>query len=199
MDINIKDIVNEFRNKSNDKKNLCINEQNILYKCIYCRKYLSSNEWSPLLEKYVKNLFILKNKENNISGDALSLNNYKIEIKVSLGQTNGQFNFVQIRPDHDISYYIFLIYNCFEDEYGKIYWFLIPSNDLYDFVLKYGSYAHGTIKKLGKISKDNFYNKNNEYCLRPNCIKKKTIGYILWNEIIKYKKTEQEIFKLFNS
>jgi hypothetical protein len=176
---NIKELVLQMR-KPICYKNKCLIEKNILYKCILCKKYLSSNQWGPMLEKYIKELFLLKKPKNNTSGDGCSMNNKKIEIKVSLGDSNGQFNFVQIRPDHDIDYYILMCYNVFDDELGKIYWFLCPSGELYKLLPEYGSYAHGTITKLGKIEPHNIYGHNHEYALRPNVIKKTA----LWNKLI---------------
>ena len=64
-------------------------------------------------------------------------------------------NFVQLRPDHIIDYYLFVGYNLFEDTYGKVYTFLIPSNDIHELIINYGSYSHGTVFKLGNITKDN--------------------------------------------
>ena len=162
-------------------KNKCVSECNLLYKCIYCKKYLSSNQWGPLLETHIKKLFSLKKPINHVSGDGRSLNDKNVEIKVSLGDLKGQFNFVQIRPDHEIDYYIFMCYNVFADELGKIYWFLCPSNKLYELLPKYGGYAHGTIQKFGKIEMTNIYGHNYEYAIRPNPIN----NTHLWNKLIK--------------
>lgn len=148
-------------------KNKCQIENNILYKCIYCKKYLSATQWSPLLEDYIKTKFSLKKPVNNTSGDGCSKNNKNIEIKVSLGDTKGNFNFVQIRPDHDVNFYILMCFNVYEDELGKIYWFLCPADKLYNLLPKYGRYAHGTTEKFGKITLDNLFGHNYEYALRP--------------------------------
>ena len=134
----------------------------------------------PLLETYIKNLFSLKKPINRISGDGRSLNDKNIEIKVSLGDLKGRFNFVQIRPDHDIDYYIFMCYNVHDDELGKIYWFLCPSKQLYELLPRYGCYAHGTIQKLGKIVMTNIYGHNYEYAIRPNPVNNTS----LWNKLI---------------
>lgn len=189
MNINYHDIVKTFRNNNQLNINLILNENDLLKKVILCKYFLSSQKWSILLEKYIKNLFNLKNPINNTSGDAYILDK-NIEIKISLN--NNKFNFVQIRPDHNIHYYLFLVYNLYENEYGKIYWFLIPSNDLYELVINYCSYSHSTIKKLGKITKDNIFNKNHEYSLRFN------IKHKLWDIFkSKYNKNIQEINQIF--
>lgn len=130
---------------------------------------------------YIKNLFSLKKPLNNTSGDGRSLNNKNIEIKVSLGNTKGQFNFVQIRPDHEIDYYIFMCYNVHDGDIGKIYWFLCPSYKIYKLIPKYGGYAHGTIKKNGIITLDNMFGHNYEYALRPTSMHNTR----LWDKLIK--------------
>lgn len=161
-------------------KNKCMSECNLLYKCIYCKKYLSSNQWGPLLESHVKKLFSLKKPIDHVSGDGCSSNGKNIEIKISLGDSKGRFNFVQIRPDHNIDYYIFMCYNLSDDELGKIYWFLCPSNKLYKLLPKYGGYAHGTIQKFGKIEMANLFGHNYEYAIRPNPINNTR----LWDKLI---------------
>jgi hypothetical protein len=177
---NIKEIVLSLRHPI-CYKNKCVLECNILYKCIYCKKYLSSNQWGPLLETYIKKLFLLGKPINHVSGDGRSVNGKTIEIKVSLGDLKGQFNFVQIRPDHDIDYYIFMCYNLNDGELGKVYWFLCPSNKLYKLLPKYGGYAHGTIQKFGKIELSNIYGHKYEYALSPT----PTSNTKLWKKLIK--------------
>lgn len=190
----IKEIVVSLR-KPHCYKNKCETECNILYKCVYCKKFLSSSQWGPLLEKYIKKIFLLENPIDHFSGDALSKNGKNIEIKVSLGDTKGQFNFVQIRPDHTIDYYIFMCYNVNKDDIGKIYWFLCPSKKLYELLPIYGSYAHGTVKKLGKIKEDNIYGNNHEFALRTNPNKNND----LWKELNSLFLCETDyIYKILN-
>lgn len=177
---NITEIVSSLRHPI-CYKNKCLSEPNLLYKCIYCKKYLLPTQWGPLLEAHIKKLFSLKKPINRMSGDGHSTNGKNVEIKVSLGDVKGSFNFVQIRPDHKIDYYIFMCYNVFDDELGKIYWFLCPSNKLYELLPKYGSYAHGTIEKFGKIEMTNMYGHNYEYALRPDPIN----NTHLWDILIK--------------
>ena len=197
--MNYKSIVNIMRS-NNDILNKCINETNVLYKCILCRNGLSSNQWSSVLESYIKNKFHISPKINNTSGDGVSYTGKNIEIKVSLGSNNGQINFVQLRPDHNIDYYLFLVYNLFEDDLGKIYWFLIEPKDLYKLIPKYGGYAHGTVTTNGKITLSNLYNRNMEYCLRPNPTKLNTFKCReLWDKLLKYQKTEEQIMNILNN
>jgi hypothetical protein len=190
-------IVKEMRNPV-DYLKVCKEEKDILRKCILCKKFLSSNQWSVLLEGYIKDKFKIKKAEDGISGDGISPSGLKIEIKVSLGGLDGSVNFVQIRPDHKIDYYLFLVYNLFEDEIGGIYWFLCPAIRLYKLIPEFGGYAHGTISKLGKISNENLYNRNCEFALRPNPIKNKGCkSRELWDRIkLEFEVDEEDIFEL---
>jgi hypothetical protein len=85
-------------------KEQCQLETHTLTMCILCKKYLSSNEWSIIIETSIKNKFKLGRAVDEMSGDCVSEKRNNIEIKVSLGDKNGQFNFVQLRPDHNIKY-----------------------------------------------------------------------------------------------
>ena len=156
-------------------------ESNIILKCMICKKYLLPSVYGKLLEKYIIKQFKMENSINNISGDAI-VKNKNYEIKVSLGNKNGIFNIVQLRPDHMIDYYIILLYNIHENKknFGKVYILKINSNIMNDIILHHGSYAHGTIIKNGIISKNNFIGKKYEYALRPK------YNSILWNKLIKY-------------
>ena len=196
-------IVNQMRNIQNNEEilKICKNEKDILRQCILCKYYLSSNKWSLILQESIKNKFNINKSMNNTSGDGL-INGKNIEIKVSLGDSLGNFNFVQLRPSHKIDYYLFLVYNLHEpkSDLGKIYWFLTEANELYKLVPKYGGYAHGTKKINGEITLENILKNNYEYSLRPNPFsnendKKKK----LWNEMIKYIKTEREIKKILEN
>ena len=90
------------------------------------------------------------------------------EIKFSGHDKNCKFNWVQFRPDHNIDYYILIGYNLFEGTVGKAYNFKIPAEDLYQLIIDYGGYAHGTNRELGRITKDNLKGRNCEYALRIN-------------------------------
>lgn len=104
---------------------------------------------------------------------------------------------MQIRPDHNVQYYILVCYNLFEGEIGKDYIFLIPSNILYSLIPKYGGYAHGTIERLGEITKYNLFGNNFEYALRPNPEKQNsTKPKKLWKEFLKYQVQSLEEIKI---
>lgn len=168
-------------------------EKKILRKVILCKRHLSSNQWGSLLEKSLIKLFKLTKTKKKDEGDCVK-GVLKLEIKVSLGDKKGQINFVQIRPDHDIDYYLLMVYNLNYGVIGKLYFILIPSSELYSLLPEYGGYAHGTIQKLGKITSDNIRGRNCEYALRPNIyLDKPTKSVILWSKLLRYQKTEQEI------
>lgn len=201
-EINFKDLVNEMR-APNTHKDECIQEQDILKKSILCKKYLSPPEWGPIMEKHLKTKFGVKKAASSTEGDGFTINGKRVEIKVSLGSTKGQFSFVQIRPDHKLDYYLFMCYNLYEGELGKVYFFLCKPEDIYSLLPQYGGYAHGTVKELGIISADNLKGRNTEYCLRPTPITSKRKNAkskenVLWKLLIeKYSVTESDIYKEF--
>lgn len=185
-------LVDALRQKKNVQI-MCKEEKNILRKCILCRSYLSSNQWAPIMEEHIMEIFGIRKKKNNTSGDGNTNKNFNIEIKVSLGTDNGQVNFVQIRPDHDVDYYILLVYNLHEEQLGKVHWFLCKSQELYHLIPEYGGYAHGTTEKLGKITLDNIHGRNCEYCLRPNPKAKETTKpKLLWNRMVELFEVSEE-------
>lgn len=169
--------------RQNKEIQYIINEPDTLTKCILCKHCLSSQKWSHVMEKHIKTLFGIEEKVNEVSGDG-TLNGLNVEIKVSLGDNKGGFNFVQIRPDHFIDYYIFLVYDLYYGDLGKIHWFLIEKNQMTDLLKSYGQYAHGTISKHGSD-----YNTRLEYALRCNKIKQTKV----WCEISKYETCIEEI------
>ena len=120
---------------------------------------------------------------------------------MSLGDKKGQLNFVQLRPDHKIDYYIFLCYDLFYGKIGKIYWFFLKSDDLYELIPKYGGYSHGTISVLGKINCDNIHGRHCEYSLRPNPTKRKACkSRKLWDLLVeKFNTTPHGIENELNS
>lgn len=183
-------IVTELRNKKNYKE-IINKEENFLFKCLLSKKFLSSNQYSLLIEKEIKKKLHIKNKINNISGDGI-FNNLSIEIKISFGDTLNKFHFVQIRPHYNIDYYLFMIYDINKDTFGKITWFLINSKKLYEILPLFGCYAHGSKKILGQITFNNVINNNFEYALRF----KKSDKIYKW--LKKYKFNYDELSEFFN-
>jgi hypothetical protein len=182
-------LVNNMKLKENNKQLENIIKkieycQILEHKCILAREYLSPQ--STQFEKIIKKNLLINDAKNETSGDGYK-NNIKYEIKCSIHSKKCKINFVQIRPDHDIDFYILITYNMYyNNELGKAYVFKIPSYKLYELIVDYGGYAHGTVKKLGNITINNIKGRNCEYALRcnPNC--KKGKNYELWNKLIKY-------------
>lgn len=197
-DIDIKQLVINQRIKTKSKDyiiNKIQNSKDLLTKCVLAREYLSPQ--STIIEKIVKKDLKILDALDEISGDGIK-NNIKYEIKISLHDKKCCFNFVQIRPHHDIDYYILIGLNLFEDNFGKAYILKVPTKIIIELIIKYGGYAHGTIRKNGKITLENI-NKNKikgyEYALRPNInASKNTKKQILWKELeqfqVEYKDSE---------
>ncbi len=151
--------------------------------CVYGRYWLKSQ--STNIEKILLDRLKIEPPISNNSGDGHK-NGTNYEIKVSMHAKQSKINFVQIRPDHDIQFYILIAFNMYEDDdIGKAYIFKIPSEDLYKLLPDYGGYAHGTKEKLGDITSENIKERYLEYALRANPNLKKGIQP-LWNELLKY-------------
>lgn len=187
IDINPRQLVYNMKLKENKKENIIQKiqqEKSFTIKCIYARKYLPPQ--SINMELIIKNDLKIHNSYNKISGDGHK-NGINYEIKYSGHAKYCKLNIVQIRPDHNIDYYILCYYNMYYDQImGKGFIFKIPVNKIYELIIKYGGYAHGTIKKLGRINTMNIKGRNCEYAIRCNPNKKYGKNYELWNELLKY-------------
>ena len=175
--------VKDTKNKA-DILQKVLSQNTLTGKCIMARSYLAPQ--SSDLENIYKNDLKIGKPLNNTSGDGHK-NGINYEIKSSVHAKKSKLNFLQIRPDHNVDYYIFIAYNMYEnDNIGKAHIFKIPSNNLYDLIVNYGGYAHGTCDKLDNITIDNIKGRNCEYALRCNPNAKKGRNLKLWNEFIKY-------------
>jgi hypothetical protein len=177
----------EHKDREKNIMEMINQEPTLTRKCVIARDCLTPQSTS--MEKFIMTDLNIEKPVDNVSGDG-SKNGENCEIKFSGHAKGSKFNFVQIRPDHNIDYYIFVGYNMhFDDAIGKAYIFKIPSCRLYELVVKYGGYAHGTNCELGKITLDNMKGRNCEYALRcdPNAKKGKSLR--LWNDMLKYKVT----------
>ena len=160
------------------------NEPTLTGKCIMVRKFLRPQ--STDLEAICKKDLGIGPPINETSGDG-NKKGINYEIKSSIHAKKSKFNFVQIRPDHDVHRYIFLVYNLYENEtIGNAHIFNVPSDNVYSLIVKYGGYAHGTIGKLGQITIDNIKGRHQEYSLRCDPNTKQGKNFELWNELIKY-------------
>jgi hypothetical protein len=134
---------------------------------------------------------MIKNDTGSCIGD-LQHKKINFEIKISNGgKTHNNFNFVQLRCNHDCEYLLTAYYLSKKnlEKLGELFIFKLNKNNIKDLILKYGHYAHGTIKKLGKINKESLENINNnkEYALRPKYCDK------CWNELLNFRINEIDI------
>lgn len=164
------------------------------------RAYGGSESWGAQLERRTKEIFNIKNKTDNTSGDG-RINQKTIEVKWSLGGKERQsFNWVQLRPSHNIDFYFLGAYIVNKkNPLGKVFKFIIPAKELYALLPEYGGYAHGTIKEQGKITEDSIKNNTYEYALRCNIKQgkyKKTKGQRLWEILLQYDKSDYFIHNM---
>jgi hypothetical protein len=154
---------------------------------IYCKiNNLTGQESGPLLENYIKNKYNMeKNEPSSCTGD-LNCNQQNIEIKISNGgKDNKKFNYVQLRMNHKCDYIFTAYYLDYINlnQTGELFIFRLNKEEIKKLIIKYGSYAHGTIKKLGKISKNDLdkHNNDKEYALRPK------YGDKCWNDLLRFR------------
>jgi len=172
-------------NNADVDHNIIMTKQNIKDAHLYCKiNNIIGQSSGPLIQNYIINKYnMIRNNASNINGDC-SLNNKNIEIKVSLGgKTHKKFNYVQIRPNHNVDYYLLTAYYLDKNNYknkGELFIFLVDKVTMMDIILHYGSYAHGTIKELGEITLESLKDveSNKEYCIRP------TYGDKCWNKLL---------------
>ena len=187
-DSDFEEMVRQFKLQDAENKKIILkeirNEKSLTKKCIYTRRYLTPQ--STDFENICKKDLGIKNALNSTSGDGHK-NGINYELKASIHARESKINFVQIRPDHNIDIYIFIAYNMYENEtLGKAHIFKIPSHIVYDLVVRFGGYAHGTCASLGRITSDNIKGRNCEYALRCDPNAKKGKSFELWNEFMKY-------------
>jgi hypothetical protein len=173
---------------------------NILNECslknahIYCVIHnISSQQFGPLLEKYIIEKFnYKKNNSSDCIGDC-SKKEENFEIKTSLGGSKHiKFNFVQIRLFQNIHNYILTAYYLDSknvEEEGELFIFKIDKDSIKKLIIEYGGYAHGTKKENGEITDDsiNDETKIKEYALRTSFNDK------CWNELLKFRILEEDL------
>lgn len=155
-------------------KDAILNEPGLKDAHIYCLLHkIPSQAYGVLLENYIITRFnFTRNNASHCTGDC-SKHDCNIEIKSSLGgQKRNKFNFVQIRLNPQITFFIFTaFYLCPENvnQEGELFIFKIPLQQMKQLVLNYGGYAHGTIKEHGKIVSESLEDAENkrEYAIRP--------------------------------
>lgn len=204
MKLNRKPILEELKNNK-DKAKIKNILNNLIIKNIddfknfsaYSKKYLSSQEYSTIAENKLKQIFKLNNAINNLSRDA-EKNKNNIEIKFSIESSKYSYNFVQLRPHHNLHFYLFSTYSYTDD---NLNFYLLNSNDINDLIIKYGGYAHGG-KNFGEI-KTNFCNnlktKEIEYALRPKINGKLYLELQEKNLLTNYNNNLNDIIIEFNN
>ena len=99
------------------------------------------------------------------------------------GKEHCKFNYVQLRMNHNCDYILTAYYIDYKnlEQLGELFIFKLNKEQLKNIILKYGGYAHGTVQKLGKITKLDLDNKSNdkEYAIRPK------YGDKCWNVVLK--------------
>jgi UV damage endonuclease UvdE len=160
---------------------------------MYCKiNNLSGQVLGPLIESYIQHHFSLTKNNSSLCLGDLNNGENNLEIKASNGgKENNKFNYVQIRFNHQCQY-ILTAYNLSHEninDFGELFVFKLTKNNMKDMILKYGHYAHGTIQKLGKITKEDLDNpeNNKEYALRPKLNDK------CWKELLQYRIDTYEI------
>jgi len=185
IQIKLRNILN--LSKCNHKKEIFKQSSNIKDAHIYCKiNQLSGQISGPLIEYYIKNKYkMIKNNASLCIGD-VKHKNKNIEIKISTGgKENNKFNYVQLRVNHNCDYILTAYYLSKENlkNMGELFIFRLNKKYMKDIILKFGTYAHGTIQKLGVIKQIDLNNPKNdkEYAIRPK------YGDKCWNELLKYK------------
>ena len=159
---------------------------NIWEKCVLFREYTSPQSTDS--EKLLRHDFNIGRPVDAVSGDGMK-NGVNYEIKVSIHDTKCKTNIRQIRPHHNVDFYIIMAFNVFVGDRGEAYIFKVPSDKIYDLVLEYGGYTHGTVKRNGVITAESIRDKSTdfEYSLSAdsnasNSSKSKK----LWIELMEY-------------
>jgi hypothetical protein len=173
-----------------EKRQLVINSESFREAAILAKSFLTAQSYGAILEAWIKNHFDLESKIDELSGDA-SIKGKTIEIKVSIQDAKGGFNFVQLRPSHEVDYYLFATFNISQD---KVTWILATPENLYPVIADFGGYAHGTIKAQGEITIDSIKGSSYEYALRPSeNANKNTKATKCWQAVTEYEVTENEL------
>jgi hypothetical protein len=163
-------------------KNAIIHELNSRNAFIVAKSQLSPQQYGAALESHIKAKFGWKPPIDNKSGDATTESGAKIEIKVSVEDAKGGFNYVQVRPNHTVDYYLLASYSITTDE---LIFLLCPKEEFLDVVVDHGQLAHGT--------KDADF-EYKEFAYRPKMLGKiGSKGRSLWDAIAIWRVSEKEL------
>ena len=163
-------------------KNTIIHESNSRNAFIVAKSKLSPQQYGHALESHIKTKFGWDGAADNKSGDATTKAGAKIEIKASVEDAKGGFNYVQIRPNHTVDYYLLANYSITTDE---VIFLLCPKKEFLDIVADNGDLAHGT--------KDADF-EYKEFAYRPRMLSKiGSKGRNQWDKIAGWRVSEKEL------
>ena len=177
-----------------DVKETILAQENSRDALIIAKSYLSPQSYGALLETWIKKRMDLGDKLDNLSGDA-SHNIKTFEIKVSIEDKIGKFNYVQLRPSHSVDAYIILNYSITLDE---VLWLYIPHNEMITMINESGGYAHGTLAVQGAITLQSIQSNSYEYCIRPNMHKPNTQAGKTWQALTKFRVSEDKLRQILH-
>jgi hypothetical protein len=191
----IESLLLKLQTNTEEAKKHIAESDNARAACIIAKSFLTAQSYGTILESWIKKHLSLNAKLDNLSGDA-SLKERSFEIKVSISDAKGGFNYVQLRPSHKIDGYIILNYST---DLDKVVWLYIPAEDMYTLINKHGGYAHGTLDVNGPITMESIKTGNFEYAIRPSILKPKTKPGKAWEDIKNYEVTEDGLRQILHS
>jgi hypothetical protein len=170
----------------NHKKEI-MKEANLKRVHIYCKiKQLSGQVSGPLIEYYIMMKYGMSKIKASLCKGDLQHKEINYELKISNGgKDNNQFNYVQLRMNHDCVYIFTAYYISVDniDTEGELFIFKMNKEDVKKIIVAFGGYAHGTKHKLGEITATELDNPENdkEYAIRPK------YGDKCWNELLHFR------------
>lgn len=170
----------------NHKKEI-MKEANLKRVHIYCKiRQLSGQVSGPLIEYYIMMKYGMSKIKPSLCQGDLQHNEINYELKISNGgKDNNQFNYVQLRMNHDCVYIFTAYYISVDniDTEGELFIFKMNKDDVKKIIVAFGGYAHGTKHKLGGITETELDNPENdkEYAIRPK------YGDKCWNELLHFR------------
>jgi len=113
-------------------------------KCMLLRHFVNSR--SAVIESIIR-------KDLKIN------DNSKYKIITSIRHKSNKVILNNLRPDCDISHYIFVIYDMYgTGRYGKAFIYKVPLNVVNDMIVDYGEYSSNELNKINSITEDNITN-----------------------------------------
>ena len=152
---------------------------------IVSKATLSSQQYGAALESHIKTKFQWGGQTDNKSGDSTTPKGNRIEIKCSIEDAKGGFNYVQIRPSHTVDYYLLANYSISTDE---VIFLLCPKKEFVDLVVSNGQLAHGTNDASFEYK---------EYAYRPKMHGRLgTKGREQWENLQQWRVSEEVLYEI---